>query len=270
LPALIGTLRAERYDIAIDLRGDLRQILFFLVLGGAPVRVSSDRTGGRDLLTHVAAYDATYHEVEQEMAIVATLGATANGDRATLALGALPSLAPETERRVAAHAGSRGFLVLALRGTDPNREWPAERAAALVDMAAGDMGLAAVLVGGPNDVAVGPALSAHARAPILDLSGALTLRELAALCRRATVTVAVDSGPMHIAAAAGGPVVGLFGIGVASRIGPWGDRTAIATLGAPCGCTPPLCRYTTGPGRCMRELTPEAVMSAVRDVILRS
>jgi ADP-heptose:LPS heptosyltransferase len=267
LPACIRTVRDGRYDIAIDLRGDLRQILFFLVLGGAPVRVSSDRTGGRELLTHVAAYDATRHEVEHEMAIVETLGVATAGGRATLALGVLPPLPPDTERRLAAHEGPGGLMVLTLRGTDPNREWPAEQAAALVDLAADELGLATVLVGGPSDVAIGPAVTALARAPLLDLSGALTLRELAALFRRATVTVAIDSGPMHIAAAAGGAVVGLFGIGNPRRIGPWGPRTTIATLGAPCGCAPPTCRYTDGPGRCMRALTPEIVMRAVRNVV---
>ncbi|HTD59350.1 MAG TPA: glycosyltransferase family 9 protein [Gemmatimonadaceae bacterium] len=266
LPALINTLRAEHYDIAIDLRGDLRQILFFLVFGGAPVRVSSDRTGGRELLTHVAKYDATRHEVEHEMAIVETLGVEMPGGGATLALGTLPPFPPETESRLAAHEGSGGLMVLALRGTDQNREWPAEQAAALVDRAAEELGLATVLVGGPRDVAIGPTVTAHARAPLLDLTGGLTLRQVAALCRRATVTVAVDSGPMHVAVAAGGAVVGLFGIGDPRRIGPWGARTAIATAGAPCGCTPPTCRYTDGPGRCMRDLTPDIVMRAVRSV----
>jgi len=266
LPALIRELRATRYDIAIDLRGDLRQILFFLALGGMPVRASSDRTGGQRLLTHVAHFDPERHEVEHAIAIIGALGVTTADRPPALDLGVLPSLPPEIDRRLTDHERFGQLLVLALRGTDANREWPSEPAAALVDRAAAEMGLASVIVGGPGESPLAGAVATRARAPLLDLTGQLTLLELAALCRRAAVTVAVDSGPMHIAAAAGGPVVGLFGIGDPARIGPWGPRTTIATLGSPCGCAPPTCRFGPGPGRCMRGLTADMVVHAMQRV----
>jgi ADP-heptose:LPS heptosyltransferase len=266
LPAMIRRLRAERYDVAIDLRGDLRQILFFLALARVPTRVSSDRTGGRRLLTHIARFDPARHTVEDMAAIVGTLGITVPAP-AMLDLGPLPVLPDAIERRLAAHEGPGGLIVLALRGTDANREWPAERAGALIDAASEQMGLAAVVIGGAGERALAATVASRARAPVLDLTGALALREVAALCRRATVTVAIDSGPMHIAVAAGGRVVGLFGIGDPRRVGPWGPHTTIASTGAPCGCTPPACQYGPGAGRCMRELTPEAVLSAIRRVV---
>jgi heptosyltransferase-3 len=265
LPALVRGLRDARYDIAIDLRGDLRQILFFLALARVPTRVSSDRTGGQRLLTHVARFDPDRHTVEDMAAIVGTLGVRGPAP-AVLDLGPLPALPDAIERRLAAHEGSGGLMVLALRGTDANREWPAEHAAALADRAAAERGLATVIVGGPGESPLASAVAARANAPVLDVTGQLTLRELATLCRRGAVTVAVDSGPMHIAAAAGGPVVGLFGIGVPTRIGPWGPRTTIATVGAPCGCAPPTCRFGPGAGRCMRTLTPDIVMRAMQSV----
>jgi ADP-heptose:LPS heptosyltransferase len=265
LPSLIARLRAERYDVAIDLRGDLRQIVCFLALGGMPIRASSSRTGGRRLLTHIAAYDPSRHEVEHAMAIVATLGVPTT-EPPVLDLGPLPPLPEAIEQRVAAHDGPGGYMVLALRGVNPNREWPAEQAALLADMAAEQLGLAPIVVGSPKERPLAAAVMAKATVPVLDLTGAVTLRELATLCRRATVTVAVDSGPMHVAAAAGGPVVGLFGIGDPVRIGPFGARTTIATVGAPCGCQPPSCTYTSGAGRCMRQLTPAAVLQAIRRV----
>jgi len=73
---MIRQIRAARYDVGIDLRGDLRQITFFLALGGMPIRVSSDRTGGARLLTHVWPHDAALHDVEKNLAMASLLGAT--------------------------------------------------------------------------------------------------------------------------------------------------------------------------------------------------
>src|SRR5262249_47224458 len=75
LPSMIRGIKSRRYDVGIDLRGDLRQIALFLRLGGMPIRVSSDRTGGRTLLTHVWTNDPALHEVEKDAAIAAPLRA---------------------------------------------------------------------------------------------------------------------------------------------------------------------------------------------------
>jgi len=259
LPTIIRRLRRNRYDIGIELRGDLRQVVFFLALPRIPIRVSSDRTGGRQLLTHIAAYTPGRHEVELDRAIVATLGV--DPASCTPDLGPLPALPMDTERRVSALGE---IMVLALRGNHPYKAWPPENAAALVDRAARELGLAAVVVGGPGEHAIAADIIDRARAPVLDLTGALTLREMAALCRRSAVTVAVDSGPMHVAAAAGAAVVGLFGSTDPTCYRPWGERTRVASVNAPCGCAPPRCRFASGSGQCMRQLTPDAVVDAIR------
>src|SRR5215475_9994832 len=75
LPSMIRKIKGRRYDVGIDLRGDLRQIALFLRLGGMPIRVSSDRTGGRTLLTYVWTHDPALHEVEKDAAIAALVGA---------------------------------------------------------------------------------------------------------------------------------------------------------------------------------------------------
>jgi heptosyltransferase-3 len=72
-------------------------------------------------------------------------------------------------------------------------------------------------------------------APTLDLSGQLTLKELAALAARARLFVGVDSAPMHIAAAMGTPTIGIFGPSGDREWGPWGEgHRVVASLNHPC------------------------------------
>ncbi|MCU0623856.1 MAG: hypothetical protein MUF53_08325 [Gemmatimonadaceae bacterium] len=73
LPGVVRRLRANRYDVVIDLRGDLRHLLV-AALTGASERVSTDRTGGVALCTRIWPFDQRPHEVEKTMSILATLG----------------------------------------------------------------------------------------------------------------------------------------------------------------------------------------------------
>ena len=83
-----------------------------------------------------------------------------------------------------------------------------------------DAGLATVCCPGPGEDD-----AASAAVPGATLLPGLGLGAYAAVCERACVTVANDSGPMHLAAAVGAPVVGVFGPGDPRRTGPWGART---------------------------------------------
>jgi lipopolysaccharide heptosyltransferase II len=263
LPRVVRRIRAARYDVGIDLRGDLRQIAFFLALGGMPTRVSSDRTGGRRLLTHVWRHDASLHEVEKNVAIAtALLGVSGDGCAAVdLAMPVHSSHGLSTLVR-AVH--DNGYAVLAPHASESRRRWPATHAAAFVDALHGELGLDCVLVGSGADTAACDAIAELAATPVVNLAGRTSLSELTSVLGGATVTIAVDSGPMHLAAAAGSPVVALFGPTDPRLCRPWSGRAHIVSTAAPCGCAGPPCRYTRGPGRCMHAIEPGAVLVAVR------
>jgi heptosyltransferase-3 len=108
--------------------------------------------------------------------------------------------------------------------------WPAERVGALCDALAA-RGWPLVLTSAPD--AKEKALIAEVRkatqVSMIDLSGQLTLKELAALTARAKLFVGVDSAPMHIAAAMGTPVVAIFGPSGDREWGPWQVQSRIVT-----------------------------------------
>jgi ADP-heptose:LPS heptosyltransferase len=257
-------VRFQRYDIGIDLRGDLRHIFFLLALGGVSERVSSDRTGGRRLLTRAWTYDSALHEVGKNAAIVALLGVTGEPKLSVPAPDELPA---DLEQAVASASGPRGFLALSLRGNEENRSWPLDHAVSFVKMAWSRLQMGTVYIGGGNDRSLGEAIRERAAVPMVNLAGRSTLAHVLAILHRASGAVTVDSGPMHLAAAVGCPQVALFGPGDPRECGPWNPRASVVSAGAPCACVHPRCDYGPGPGRCMTNLASATVLEAFERVV---
>ncbi|MES2178523.1 MAG: glycosyltransferase family 9 protein [Gemmatimonadota bacterium] len=271
LPGVIRQIRAGRYDVGIDLRGDLRQIVFFLGLGGIPIRAGTDRTGGRSVLTHAWPFDAARHDVDKNFAMIAMLAGAS--EKAAVRVRRNPhdvripaEPPPMLRERLAQPSESLRYMVLAMRGSAPNRAWPATHAAIVAD-GVREMGFSVVLVGSAADASFAKEVGDAARRSVIDLTGRTAISDLDAVFTGATATIAVDSGPMHLASAAGCPVIALFGPGDARTCGPWSDRTMVLRSDVPCVCRNPQCDFTSGPGRCMRSIEPEAVLTAVRQIV---
>jgi heptosyltransferase I len=103
------------------------------------------------------------------------------------------------------------------------RNWAAERYAAVVNHAVEKHGMRVVLTGGPTALEreYGARISAMAQHPMLNLIGQSNLKELLAVLQRATALISPDSGPAHMATAAGCPVIGLYATSNPLRTGPY-------------------------------------------------
>jgi len=108
-------------------------------------------------------------------------------------------------------------------------------------------------------------LAVGSRDGVRDLVGATGLRQLAALLSRARAFVGCDTGPMHLAAASGAPVVALFGPADPRRTGPWGEGHRVVRVPPPCA---PCNRRTCDRPRhaCMEDIDVERVLAEVRAV----
>ena len=259
LPATIARLRRGRYDIGIDLRGDLRHILFFLALGACRERISTDRTGGKALLTRCWPFDDSRHELDKNEAILRHAGAPVNW-RGSIA-------PPPVSARLAAllePASARGFIALAVRGNKESRNWSSGLAADFARLVTDRLGLGVVHIGGPRDQAAGEQVCA-VDSRCVNVAGIATLSDSLAVLGAARALVTVDSGPMHLAGLLAVPTLALFGAGDPRQFGPWAPRQRV--LVAPHGCRCPLadtCRLSPdGRGTCMDQLRPEAVYDAL-------
>ncbi|ABI58137.1 glycosyl transferase, family 9 [Alkalilimnicola ehrlichii MLHE-1] len=152
------------------------------------------------------------------------------------------------------------IVCLHVAGGKSYKHWPVERYAALSDWLS-DQGLSPALVGAAPDRAAADRMLAHCTRPPLDLVARLELGPLIALFQRCGLFVGNDSGPMHLAAAAGAPIVALFGPTDPRRWGPLSERAVIVRGTEP--VPPGEGKKSFADGRRMDSITVEQVRSAV-------
>jgi len=163
------------------------------------------------------------HVVEMNLALARAAGAAADVVRFPLAAR------PEDEAYIEEQLGKqqlREFFILSPGGGWGSKCWPVERYAALHNALARERGWRTVLNAGPGEERLVSEFEAQARVT-KPVHLTLTLRQLAALLKRAKALVSGDTGPLHLAAALGTPVVGLYGPTDPVRNGPYGRRAVV-------------------------------------------
>jgi len=258
---LAHALRQRRFDLTLDMQGLFRSALLAR-LTGAPRRVGfRNLQEGAFLLNNLCLVPdrRDCHAVEGYLGFARALGAPAEPLDFTIATSDDDRAAVE---RLLGSGSNIAALVPGARW--PSKRWPPARFAAVADALAGEFGATVAVTGAAEDGPIAREIASAARAPVLDLTGRTTLKQLAEVFRRCRVVIANDTGPMHIAAAVGAPTVALFGPTDARRLGPYGDGNA--TVAADLSCAP--CRRRQcAPLKCMGSIQPARVLEAVRRVI---
>ncbi|TGS18133.1 glycosyltransferase family 9 protein [Mesorhizobium sp. M2E.F.Ca.ET.209.01.1.1] len=166
----------------------------------------------------------------------------------------------------------KAFLVVHAGASFPGRRWQPERFAAVIDTIASETGLSVVLVGGPDETEANDQIKATVKTPVVNLVGALSLETLIALLKEARLFLGNESGPMHMAAAAGTPVVGLYGLTNPIAWGPVGVPSIALRPSMPCQCVAADLCHRTNPAKayCVWRLEVDAVADAVRELLART
>jgi lipopolysaccharide heptosyltransferase I len=253
LPALVHTLRKARYDLVIDLHGQLRSAAFALATG-APVRIGFDRpvrrrepsaerpaptrgwAGAREgawlAYTHrIPIPTLEVHAIDRYLWLGELLGFTPGPPAQTL------HLAPEAIARASqllheCGIGDAPFAVISPATMWETKHWRPEGFAEVARALIAD-GLAVVLVGGPGDTELSRRIQS-ACPEARDLTGKTSLGELAALVGRARVCVSNDSGVAHLAVAAGVPLAAIYGPTNPVTVGPYRRPASVVRLDLPC------------------------------------
>lgn len=205
------------------------------------------------------------HEVERSLSLVATLGhELPAGDDARLAVrrdtGAVPA---ELGRWLAGtEAAGGGYVVVHPGASMPARAWEPERNAALV-RALAESGRRVAVTGAPDERGLTRFVTGAPHPGVIDLGGATGLAGLAEVLAGADAVVAGNTGPAHLAAAVGTPVVSLYAPTVpAVRWRPWGVPNELLHAEVPCaGCRARDCPVAGHP--CLGEVSVERVAEAV-------
>lgn len=266
-------LASRDYDMVLDFQGLLKSgVWVMLSRGKRRVGFSNYREMSHVFLNEkLPPYDIERHAVDRYMDLARHVGgAEADPSQVDIepSAGAWASVKKKLKSRGVDPEGP--FFVLCTQARWPTKLWGdarfAELARRVLERGAGE-GLRAVLVGGPGDASRLEAIrerTGDQAERVVNLAGETTLRELAEITRRARFIVTVDSGPMHLAAAAGARVISLFGPTAPWRTGPYGPGHKVLRRALECSpCFRRDCReYAAGP-RCMDDITVEDVMEAI-------
>lgn len=267
-PRFLLALRRGRFDLVLDLQRHFKSG-FVARATGAAVRWGFDRSNTKEL-NHIFS---TQTIAPQPRTRLKLLQYQAFGD----ALGLAPApiefgLSPsEGERKRAAallSGAPRPLMGVILGSSWPSRFWfPESTAAAIQALAAPSNGvppLHPVLLGsGPADIRFAREVRENlGSATLLDLADRTSLRELVAVLEQCSVAFGPDSGPMHIAAAVGCPIVSLWGSTTPERSAPWGYAEYAMVGEIP--CHPCYLRQCPVGRQCMRRIHPLEVAATVR------
>ena len=255
--AFLRELRNRRFDKVYVLKRSLSSALMALFTG-APKRVGFATEGRHLLLTTRVPYRNDRHEVENFLEVLRADGVEIADD--FLECWTTPEEdAAAAEMLAAAEVSSeKGLVALHPFASIPQRGWHPENFAALADLFRGQ-GLVPLVLGAPRDRSDLERVRELFGAETVDLVGKCTIRVTMALLKRCALFIGNDSGVMHLAAAAGIPLVALFGPQSPVKFGPWSDKARV--LYKAFDCSPCRQKFFTecAPSERMRPACVEAI-----------
>jgi len=234
---LLGTirrLRRARYDAAVDLQGLLKSAVLSRA-AGARRRIGMPREhlrepAARVFYTEMPDPGRDPHVIRKNLRLVRALDV--ENEEISFPLRLPRTVTGDT---VAAGFGSGGFALINPGAAWPNKRWPPQRFGALAVQIRERIGLRSLVLWGPGEEGIASLVVGASRGAA-DLSPPTSILDLFAIARRAKLMVSGDTGPLHIAAAVGTPVVALFGPTLAERNGPWSSSDITISRAARCFC----------------------------------
>lgn len=236
---LIRTLRRERFDWVIDLEHWSRFSVLLAYATGAPrlAGFSAAHQYRHYLFTDIVPHIPGNHEVLNFLSMAHQLGCDTQATELAVWID-------ETEREwcqtvlAQEHINLSDLLVVlhpeAGRRGEPRRRWPLEHYVTLVDTLAARYDAQIVLTGAPDEISVSEWIAERTAHKTLCLAGKTQVNQLAALFASADLVISGNCGPMHLAAAAGAPVIAIHGPTNSAQWGPLTDKTTCLEATLPC------------------------------------
>lgn len=266
--AMIRRLRAERFDAAVIFTVYSQSPLpaaYLCYLAGIPLRLAHCHENPYQLLSDwVADPEPTSlvrHEVQRQLDLVATAGARTANERLSFCV---PEAARATVRALFP-GRTRPLVVVHPGAAAASRRYPPEQFARATDLVIEETGAQAVFTGGAGEQELVRDVQARMSRASLSLAGRLDLAELGALIEEADLLISNNTGPAHIAAAVGTPVVDLYALTNPQHT-PWRVETRVLFHDVPCrNCYKSVC--PAGHHDCLKRVSPEAVAAAAGELL---
>lgn len=269
--AMVERLRAGRFDAAVIFTVYSQNPLppaMLCYLADIPVRLAHCRENPYQLLTdwvpETEPERGIRHEVRRQLDLVATVGCRVADKRMTLRV---PNDAVPRADALLAGVGiepCRPWIIVHPGATAPSRRYPAGGFAAVARRLVAESGWQVLFTGTEPERELIARIQRMAGVPTHALVGRASLAEFAALIARAPLLLSNNTGPAHIAAALGTPVVDLYALTNPQHT-PWGGPNRVLSHDVPCKyCYKSICPM--GHHDCLRRVAPDTVVAAIHDL----
>src|SRR3954463_493706 len=263
---MIARLAAGAFDAAVIFTVYSQNPLpaaYLTYLAGIPRRLAHCHENPYALLTDwVPDPEPTStirHEVQRQLDLVASIGCRSGKQQLSF------SVSPAARARVQPHISRRPFVVVHPGASAASRRYPPEQYSRAIDLLIQHTGCDAVFTGDAHELELVDQVKAEMRFPVRTLVGELGLAELGALIGEADLLVSNNTGPAHIAAAVGTPVVDLYALTDPQHT-PWLVPSRVLNHDVPCrNCHKSVC--PAGHHDCLRKVAPETVAAAAQELL---
>ena len=257
----INDLRRQPYDLVIDFHGLIKSAAIVLLSSGKrKLGYDSMQEFSGLFLNEKIPEDMNKHAIDRYLDFLRYLGADAKEPEYLIPIG------EENINRVEEYLQRNNidkndsFVAVSPVALWDTKLWADEKFAGLCDRIAEELKVSVVFTGSERGKL--EHIQSRMRAPSVNMGGKTTLRDLAYLYQRSSLLITTDSGPMHLAAAMGTPVIALFGPTDPSRTGPYGKGHVV--IRRELSCSPCFLKKCDSM-ECMSGITIEEVFNTVRE-----
>lgn len=258
-------IRHQEFDVALDFQGLFKSAVLAR-FSGAPRRIGMSRNDRKEkwsafLLNEFSVHTLDKnHIIEKNLAMLEQLSPIEGNQPLQFHIHPEEGASSYVEQELR-KLDLRDFVLVHPGGGWATKLWETDKFAQLVDMIYSDLNLPALILWGPEERPLAEDIARKCISPAA-VSFGTNLSELIALIRRARLLISGDSGPLHLASAAGIPVVGLYGPTDPLRNGPWNPHDSACTIHYK--CSPCYLRVCPIGVQCMKRLEAGPVLDAVK------
>ena len=231
---LVRTLRPARYDVALDFQGLMKSAVIARASGANRVAGFSiwhlREKAARPFYSEVGNGEPPAHVIQKNLNLLSVAGI--NTTEVEFPLAHSRSAVVETVR---AEASGRPIALINPGAAWPNKRWPASRFGEVGAFLKEVRGLEPFVLWGGSEQSLAEEV-AKASGGAARVAPATTIADLLELSRAAALMVSGDTGPLHIAGAAGTPIVAIFGPTDPERNGPWAGGDVVVSRYGSCEC----------------------------------
>jgi len=266
---LIKTLRRSYYDMVIDLQGLLRSgLIAFFSRSSLKIGFEDAREGSRFFYDKKVAVNGMLHAVDKNLEIAKEIRKSQGIEHRKQKIEKvefplyIDRIAKENIKRLLGKVNEKEYMVIAPSARWETKRWPLKNFGMLISR----LSVQCVIIGGSEDKQIAQQVMNLSNGKAINLTGKTNLKELVAIISKAMLAISNDSGPMHIAAALGVPVIAFFGPTDPVKTGPygWQKNKDFKVIRTSIPCSPCFKKRCNDPV-CMSDISVEMVLGEIKE-----